>query len=121
MKPKINFLRLILFALVAVVLFGGIFAVFYLMFRQRNASLTYEKMNIDANMDYDVSGGFLTYASSTDLIQVNISDTKKSMVTNLPTAIDGFGVHMMLVIVTVMAGVGVVFSFLGLEREKAQA
>ena len=36
-------------------------------------------------------------------------------------AIDGFGVHMMLVIVTVMAGVGVVFSFLGLEREKAQA
>ena len=60
MKPKINFLRLILFALVAVVLFGGIFAVFYLMFRQRNASLTYEKMNIDANMDYDVSGGFLT-------------------------------------------------------------
>ena len=92
MKPKINFLRLILFALVAVVLFGGIFAVFYLMFRQRNASLTYEKMNIDANMDYDVSGGFLTYASSTDLIQVNISDTKKSMVTNLPTAIDGFGV-----------------------------
>lgn len=36
-------------------------------------------------------------------------------------AIDSFGVHMMLIIVTVMAGVGVVFSFLGLEREKAQA
>ena len=36
-------------------------------------------------------------------------------------AIDGFGVHMMLVIVTVMAGVGVIFAFLGLEREKAQA
>ena len=99
MKPKINFLRLILFALVAVVLFGGIFAVFYLMFRQRNASLTYEKMNIDANMDYDVSGGFLTYASSTDLIQVNISDTKKSMVTNLPTAIDGFGVSSAITVV----------------------
>lgn len=92
MKPQINFLRLILFALVAIVLFGGIFAVFYLMFRQRDASLTYEKMNIEANMDYDVSGGYLTYASSTDLIQVNTNDTKKSMVTNLPTAIDGFGV-----------------------------
>ena len=50
------------------------------------------KLNIEANMDYDVSGGFLTYASSSELIQVNTSDTKKSMVTNLPTAIDGFGV-----------------------------
>lgn len=92
MKPKINFLRLILFALVAVVLSGGVFAVFYLMFRQRNASLTYEKLNIEANMDYDVSGGYLTYASATSLIQVNTNDTKKSMVTNLPTAINGFGV-----------------------------
>ena len=92
MKPKINFLRLILFALVAIVLFGGVFAVFYLMFRQRDASLTYEKLGIEANMDYNVSGGYLTYASSTDLIQVNTSDTKKSMVTNLPTTIDGFGV-----------------------------
>ena len=71
MKPKINFLRLILFALVAIVLFGGIFAVFYLMFRQRDASLSYERLSIDADMDYDVSGGYLTYASSTDLVQVN--------------------------------------------------
>ena len=92
MKPKINFLRLILFAVVAIVLFGGMFAVFYLMFRQRDASLTYEKMNIEAHMDYDVSGGYLTYASRTDLIQVNIADTRKSLVTNLPVAIDGFGV-----------------------------
>ena len=91
-KPRINFLRLILFALVAIVLSGGVFAVFYLMFRQRDASLTYEKLDIDANMDYHVSGGYLTYASATDLIQVNTSDTKKSIVTNLPTAIDGFGV-----------------------------
>ena len=92
MKPKINFLRLILFALVAIVLFGGIFAVFYLMFRQRDASLTYEKLNIEANMDYDVSGGYLTYASATDLIQVNTNDTKRSTVTSLKTTIDGFGV-----------------------------
>ena len=63
-------MRLILFALVAIVLFGGVFAVFYLMFRQRDASLTYEKLGIEANMDYDVSGGYLTYASATDLIQV---------------------------------------------------
>ena len=92
MQPKINFLRLILFGLVAVVLFGGVFAVFYLMFRQRNASLTYEKLNIEGSMDYNVSGDFLTYASSDKLIQVNISDTKKSLVTELPTSIDGFGV-----------------------------
>lgn len=92
MKPRINFLRLILFGLVAVVLFGGVFAVLYLMFRQRNASLTYEKLNIEGSMDYNVSGGFLTYASKDKLIQVNISDTKKSIVTNLPTSIDGFGV-----------------------------
>ena len=75
-KPRINILRLILFGLVAIVLFGGVFAVFYLMFRQRDASLTYEKLSIDANMDYDVSGGYLTYASTTGLIQVNTSDTK---------------------------------------------
>ena len=93
MKPRINFLRLILFGLVAIVLFGGIFAVFYLMFRQRNASLTYEKVGIEANMEYDVSGGYLTYASATDLIQVNINDTKKSTVTHLDGgSIDGFGV-----------------------------
>ena len=92
MKPRINFLRLILFGLVAIALFGGIFVVFYLMFRQRDASLTYEKLIIQANMDYNVSGGYLTYASSTELIQVNTADTKKSLVTNLPTAIDGFGV-----------------------------
>ena len=55
---------MILFGLVAIVLFGGVFAVFYLMFRQRDASLTYEKLSIDANMDYDVSGGYLTYAST---------------------------------------------------------
>lgn len=36
-------------------------------------------------------------------------------------AIDGFGVHMMLVIVTVLAAVGVVFAFLGLEREERVA
>ena len=65
-KPRINFLRLILFALVAIVLSGGVFAVFYLMFRQRDASLTYEKLDIDANMDYHVSGGYLTYASGHD-------------------------------------------------------
>ena len=93
MKPKINFLRLILFALVAIVLFGGIFAVFYLMFRQRDASLSYERLSIDADMDYDVSGGYLTYASSTDLVQVNINDTKKSTITHLDSgSIDGFGV-----------------------------
>ncbi len=92
MKPRINFLRLILFSLVALVLFGGIFAVFYLMFRQRDASLAYEKLGIAANMDYDVNGGYLTYASATELIQVNTNDTKKSLVTNLPTTIDGFGV-----------------------------
>ncbi len=92
MKPKINILRLILFALVAIVLFGGIFAVFYLMFRQRDVSLTYEKLGIAAHMDYDVSGNYLTYASATDLIQINIADTKKSTVTNLPVSIDGFGV-----------------------------
>jgi len=92
MKPKINFLRLILFGLVALVLFGGLFAVFFLMFRQRDASLTYEKLGIQANMDYTVSGNYLSYASTTDLIQVNIADTKRSTVTNLPTAIDGFGV-----------------------------
>ena len=92
MKPKINFLRLILFAVVALVLLGGLFAVFYLMFRQRDASLTYEKLGIEANIDYDVSGGYLSYASKTNLIQVNINDTKKSIVTNLPTSIDGFGI-----------------------------
>ena len=93
MKPRINFLRLILFGIVAIVLFGGIFAVFYLMFRQRDASLTYEKLNIDADMDYDVSGGYLTYASKTDLVQVDINDTKKSTVTHLDSgSIDGFGV-----------------------------
>ena len=93
MKPKINFLRLILFALVAIVLFGGIFAVFYLMFRQRDASLSYERLSIDADMDYDVSGGYLTYASSTDLVQVNINDTKKSTITHLDSgSIGGFGV-----------------------------
>ena len=92
MKPKINVLRLMLFGFAAVVLFGGLFAVVYFMFRQRDASLTYEKLGIAANMDYDVSDGILTYASATELIQVNTSDTKKSIVTNLPTAIDGFGV-----------------------------
>ncbi len=92
MKPRSNFLRLILFGLLAVVFFGGVFFVFWLMFRQRDVSLTYEPLNIQANMDYDVSGGYLSYASATDLIQVNTSDTKKSIITNLPTAIDGFGV-----------------------------
>lgn len=92
MKTRINFFRLILFALVALVLLGGLFAVFYLMFRQRDASLTYEKMNIQAHMDYTVSDGYLTYASPTDLIQVNVADTKKSTVTKLETAIDGYGV-----------------------------
>ena len=92
MRPKINFLRLILFGLVALVLSGGLFAVFYLMFRQRDVSLTYEKLGIQANMDYTVSGNYLSYASATDLIQVNIADTKKSTVINLPIAIDGFGV-----------------------------
>ena len=92
-KPRINILRLILFGLVAIVLFGGVFAVFYLMFRQRDASLTYEKLSIDANMDYDVSGGYLTYASATDLIQINVNDTKKSTRTRLDSgSIDGFGV-----------------------------
>ena len=93
MKPRINILRLILFALVAIVLFGGVFAVFYLMFRQRDASLAYEKLNIEANMDYDVSGGFLSYASSTALVQININDTKRSTITRLDNgSIDGFGV-----------------------------
>ena len=92
MKPKINFLRLIVFSLVALVLLGGLFAVFYLMFRQRDASLTYEKLGIEANMDYSVSGGYLTYASKTNLIQVNVDDTKKSIITSLNTAIDGYSV-----------------------------
>ena len=92
MRPKINFLRLILFGLVALVLSGGLFAVFYLMFRQRDVSLTYEKLGIQANMDYDVSGGFLTYASPSDLVQVNIADTKKSMAIKLEAQIDGYGV-----------------------------
>ena len=91
-RPRINILRLILFALIAIVLFGGVFAVFYLMFRQRDASLNYEKLGIEANMDYTVSGGYLTYASATELVQVNTADTKKSIVTKLPTSIDGFGV-----------------------------
>ncbi|MBR3136691.1 MAG: hypothetical protein IKG32_06765 [Clostridia bacterium] len=93
MRPKINFLRLILFGLVALVLSGGLFAVFYLMFRQRDVSLTYEKLGIQANMDYTVSGNYLSYASATDLVQVNIADTKKSTITHLDNgAIDGFGV-----------------------------
>ena len=93
MRPKINFLRLILFGLVALVLSGGLFAVFYLMFRQRDVSLTYEKLGIQANMDYIVSGNYLSYASATDLVQVNINDTKKSTITHLDNgAIDGFGV-----------------------------
>ena len=93
MRPKINFLRLILFGLVALVLSGGLFAVFYLMFRQRDVSLTYEKLSIQANMDYIVSGNYLSYASATDLVQVNINDTKKSTITHLDNgAIDGFGV-----------------------------
>lgn len=93
MKPKINFLRLILFALVAIVLFGGVFAVFYLMFRQRTATLSYEKLGIEANMDYRVLDGYLAYASDTDFVQVNVNDTKKSTVIHLDNgAIDGFGV-----------------------------
>lgn len=93
MKPKINFFRLILFATIAIVLFGVLFIVLYLMFRQRSASLTYEKLNIEANMDYDVSGGYLTYASATELVQININDTKKSTVTRLDGgSVDGFGV-----------------------------
>ncbi len=84
---------MILFVLVAIVLFGGVFAVFYLMFRQKDASLTYEKVGIQAKMDYTVSGGYLTYASSTDLVQVNINDTRRSTITHLDSgSIDGFGV-----------------------------
>ncbi len=93
MKPKINFLRLILFVLIAVVLFGGIFAVFYLMFRQKDASLTYEKVAIAAKSEYTVSGGYLTYASDTELVQLNVEDTKRSTVIRLDNgSIDGFGV-----------------------------
>ena len=92
MKPRINIARLLLFGAVALILFGGVFALFYFMFRQRDTSLEYERAAIEANMDYTVSGDYLSYASDQALIQFHVNDVKKSTAIELKAPIDGYGV-----------------------------
>ena len=91
MKGRINYLRLILAAGLAIVLIGGSFALLYLLFAQKDDGLTYEKVNIQAGNDYVVSGGYLTYATNTGLIQYQLESSRVTQ-TKLSSPVDGFDV-----------------------------
>ena len=91
MKGRINYLRLILAAGLAIVLIGGSFALLYLLFAQKDDGLTYEMVNIQAGNDYVVSGGYLTYATDTGLIQYQLESSRVTQ-TKLSSPVDGFDV-----------------------------
>ena len=90
MSGKLNYVRLVLILVAALIVLGGGFALLYLLFGKQSSGLAYEQLSI-TDGDYDVSDNYLTYATDTDLVQVNLNNSRITR-THLESAIGGFGV-----------------------------
>lgn len=90
-KVRIRVGRLIFVLIGGLTLVVGVFAAVYLLFGQEDEILTYNSMPIEGGYSYVVSDNYLTYATESQLWQVNLLNDSVTY-SDFERGVDGFSV-----------------------------